>query len=49
MLYTSNRPDKLRGISADEVARIQAEHRGGEVREKLTFRELAAALKHIPA
>jgi hypothetical protein len=46
VLYTSNRPDKLRGISADEVARIQAEHRGGEVREKLTFRELLGSLRN---
>jgi MFS family permease len=46
MLYTSNRPDKLRGISADEVARIQEEHRGAEVREKLTFRELLGSLRN---
>jgi MFS family permease len=46
ILFTSNRPDKLRGISADEVARIRAEHLGVAPREKLTFRELAAALKN---
>ncbi|MCW0215446.1 MAG: MFS transporter [Pseudonocardia sp.] len=45
VLFTSNRPDKLRGISEAEAARIQEEHKGAAVREKLTFRELAAALK----
>ena len=44
-LFTANKPEKMRGITEDEVLQIQAEHRGAEVREKLTFRELAAALK----
>ncbi|MFC5948013.1 MFS transporter [Pseudonocardia lutea] len=46
VLFTSNKPEKLRGISAAEVARIQQEHRGATVREKLTFRELLAALRN---
>jgi MFS family permease len=45
-LFTANKPERMRGITADEVLQIRAEHRGAEVREKLTFRELAAALKN---
>jgi sugar phosphate permease len=45
-VFTANKPEKMRGISADEVLQIRAEHHGAEVREKLTFRELAAALKN---
>ncbi|QRP46414.1 MFS transporter [Amycolatopsis sp. FDAARGOS 1241] len=46
VLFTANKPEKLRGITAGEIARIQAEHRGVEVREKLSFRELLRALKN---
>ncbi|MFC7657346.1 MFS transporter [Pseudonocardia benzenivorans] len=45
LLFTSNKPEKLRGISAAEIATIQEEHRGATVREKLTFRELGRALR----
>jgi sugar phosphate permease len=46
LVGTANKPEQMRGISAEEVARIQAEHHGGEVREKLKFGELARALKN---
>ncbi|GEL23856.1 hypothetical protein PSU4_28100 [Pseudonocardia sulfidoxydans NBRC 16205] len=45
LLFTSNKPEKLRGIGAAEIASIQEEHRGATVREKLTFRELGRALR----
>lgn len=45
LLFTSNKPEKLRGIGAAEIAAIQEEHRGATIREKLTFRELGRALR----
>lgn len=46
ILFTANRPDKLRGISAREVDAIREAHQGVAVRDKLSLRELLQALKN---